>query len=526
MLNSFYGGQQGKNFEIKHIFETKVDLEKDLNMAWQSPIAVGDLVFISYGLPSGIYLKESMQIPPAYINEELQPVSEKNYNTRKEIDINAYGLSYNSTLWQKIYVELEDHPEINQATAAIGDGLETIYSKEQYGLAYKLICSLTGETPLVRFADVQTLNCNQSPYIVVNNNDSDMPKITLYLPQAQRIGGAETTILDPVNLPFVSINDETDINNPILNFSLPRAAYFWFSNLFNGNENYNSLIELKIADYPTLNNIFSSARIGDYYIERSTGYIYYINSLERNADVINKVILSFRANLSGLAPDVNINLIDSYKKENEEFVINTPYSETIYENNNFYTNPQYTFSLPQNPKLEATYKIGPIINNNTPQKVETKIIDENTINFNFTIPQGPLNIVSSYELSSMDEVVVPNTIAAVGEFLKTTYGRYLEPNELIAVNYTDVSEMGEITTSYLYYCYGQEYDSENNIIAAIWNRSTLTGGIANIIESEKVENEIEAQQKVYNAAYINLLENRIAALEELLTWGNIKNLEN
>lgn len=50
MLN-FYGGPKGENYVVSHIFENTQQLRKDIDLGGASPIALDEIVMISYGLP-------------------------------------------------------------------------------------------------------------------------------------------------------------------------------------------------------------------------------------------------------------------------------------------------------------------------------------------------------------------------------------------------------------------------------------------------------------------------------------------
>ena len=136
-MNSFYGGPVGKSFTIKKIFTTKNGLEDslaaDLALGWFSLIGVGDYVVISYGLPG-----------------------EEKYEEYKAIDLDADGVAYNSTLWEKCYNE-------GQSEAA-------------NGLSYKLITSLGGNTPKLSVNQtVKVLDANQKPTVEIDTTNPDEP---------------------------------------------------------------------------------------------------------------------------------------------------------------------------------------------------------------------------------------------------------------------------------------------------------------------------------------------------------------
>lgn len=188
-MNSFYGGLQGQSFEIKEIFKSRygtptngiVDsMEADLSKGWTSPITVGEFVIISYGLPS-----------------------DQNYDIYRMRDVNVDGKTYNSTLWQKIYNEI--------------DGTAN-------GLNYKFISSMTGNTPrIVVQTPSEVLDANQEPDVIFDQTDVDSPKIKFKLPQSQILSMYyPINVLDADKSPSMTY-DETNINRPTLHFSLPQS---------------------------------------------------------------------------------------------------------------------------------------------------------------------------------------------------------------------------------------------------------------------------------------------------------------
>ena len=178
-------------------------MAEDLKQRWKSPIGVGDFVFISYGLPSGDYDKTD-------------------YDENRKIDEVVYeGKNYNSTLWEKIYTEKEQSGN-NELT-----GVEFLYLDKNYGLGYKLVASLTGETPrIVIVDDINTrpervLHANEDPYVTVDNNNTDYPQITFHLPRSQVLQMNATTNKPGLSLVPSFNYDEQDIDRPILNFTMP-----------------------------------------------------------------------------------------------------------------------------------------------------------------------------------------------------------------------------------------------------------------------------------------------------------------
>lgn len=254
MQYSFYGGQQGKNFEIAKIFHNKVELMQDLMQRWYSSIGTGDLVLIAYGSPNDT--KSSF------------------YQKNAEIDLNVYKKIYNVTLWQKIYTEKDaaeeqkaliqaldtKYPDKNKAywdeyysivgfeTQYIIYGLDALeqqrkdgtitdeeyyekfaeivnkeYVSEDFGLGYKLIASLAGSTPTLDIK-YEVIDSGENPRIEIDNSNVDQPILTFYLPKQQVFKVKKPTIkLNADEDPAVDIDDVTDVNNPLFEFSLPQA---------------------------------------------------------------------------------------------------------------------------------------------------------------------------------------------------------------------------------------------------------------------------------------------------------------
>lgn len=194
MQYSFYGGQQGKPFEIAEVFPNKVDMLKDLMRRYQSNISIGDLVLISYGMP----------------NEDTP-----SYRTNADIDVAAFGHTYNATLWQKIYTE-----ENNKDTSSL-TGIEIEYVSKDFGLGYKLIAVLSGNTPVFKI-EYEVLAADKKPYITIDNTNIDFPVLTFHLPVSQIVSLLNTIVLDANQNPSVRL-DNTDIDNPKIQFSLPQA---------------------------------------------------------------------------------------------------------------------------------------------------------------------------------------------------------------------------------------------------------------------------------------------------------------
>ena len=184
-MNSFYGGPAGKSFAIKQVFTSKNgltnSLAQDLALGWFSLIGVGDYVVVSYGLPS-----------------------EENYEIFKKIDLDAEGVSYNSTLWEKCYDENNKQAE--------------------NGLSYKLIASLTGNTPKFKIkTPVTVLDAGKQPDVKVDNTDVDQPVLEFSLPQGQVLSMKQPVNKLNANEDPRVVYSEEDINKPTLEFFLPQS---------------------------------------------------------------------------------------------------------------------------------------------------------------------------------------------------------------------------------------------------------------------------------------------------------------
>ncbi|MCM1324346.1 MAG: hypothetical protein NC218_09295 [Acetobacter sp.] len=159
-MDSFYGGRKGQDFAItpadkqnnKLAFENKVALEDDLKQRWQSPIGVGDYVLVSYGM-----------------------ASDEGYSEKLQKDLDKYKRSYNSTLWEKIYTE-------NTWT---GDS-EVLFLSQKKGLGYRLVTSMTGNTPkFVSDVTVNPVSPDTPPTASIDSTNVDSPELILNLPKSQ-----------------------------------------------------------------------------------------------------------------------------------------------------------------------------------------------------------------------------------------------------------------------------------------------------------------------------------------------------
>lgn len=501
-MNSFYGGQQGKSFTISEIFANKKELVNDLQKRWISDIMPGEYVIISYG-SYGIYSNE----------DESKTQYELNYQT----DYDIYGISYNGTLWEKIYYEpteedinnlIQNGYNYNNDSGGVGfydisdengitylmSGVETIFYSKDYGLGYKLITSMTGATPHLSVSD-------------------------------------ETIILGPLENPDVEVNIN-DVNNPQFQFSLPRAVRFFFGDQLG----FDTMPELDKEYVISNSEINSEIQLGDYYINKNTGYVFLLSKI----DGIN-FTFTFKACFQPPAPQTEHIIGTSYYQDSEtqQWTSNYPKIEFQKINNGW----KAIVTSPHIPNIvigEVNY-MGSLETGN----ITGKPINENDYQLDFNIPGGPkyftgdkiegtdisqviidgakpgdlyintnyssnyngniyqlqldgnwkntgsikgatgdaLKIKNSYQITPTQ--VANDTLEDVGKYL-TQQGEKLENDELIVVNYIDSNGND---TAYWY------YQLDNN-----WYRVRVTGGLYSLLKDEYTDSN---EGYIYTTRYIN-----------------------
>lgn len=424
MAISFYGGQQGKSFKISKIFKNKVEMMQDLIQRWQSPIGIGELVFISYGIPND---------------------DDGDYLTNRDVDLQTAPFkTYNSTLWQKIYTE-EDSKYDDELT-----GLDIYYVSEDYGFGYKLVASLTGNTPKLTLGDTQILNANENPRVEPNYDDLDSPTFTFYLPQSQVLdteivnveldadgtplvefsgkGDAnnqvnhpqlkfslpqsqvmqdpevivedanyqpsvedvgdvnepklnfhlpksqimqqpETTVIPPSDKP--SVKDEGTVNEPKLNFSLPRAIKFMYGDLLGLSSE---------GTYQVEKSQVEGLEPGDYYINKSTGFVYLMSAGDDS-----HLTATFQARLSAPIPTVSTSSSAAYVDRDGHYERNTSRVVSSYTDPVEETGWTLSFTIPNLPEFTVDAEF---LGSDDSGSVEGKIVDTETFNYKFFVPRG------------------------------------------------------------------------------------------------------------------------------------------
>lgn len=504
-MYSFYGGQAGKPFVISTIFSNKIEMVNDLKMRWSSNIMPGEIVLISYG---------SYDLVDSDNSDKTQ------YQTNYDIDYPVYGKNYNGTLWEKIYYEpteqdiedlfdsdfvVNDDPggtgfediTDGRGYAILMNNQEVIFYSRDYGLGYKLITSMTGMTPELGVAD-------------------------------------PTIILGPLEDPNVEI-DISNVNNPELQFYLPRAVRFFFGDLL-GQDSMPQVDAVYSVDSSLMS---SEIRKGDYYINRNTGYVFLLNDIQGSS-----LSFVFKACFQPPAPETVHNIGTAYYLDSDgtTYRPNYPRFSFVKIANGW----QAVITTPREPNLVVgtTNFVGPLEQGYT----TGQILNTNDYQFNFHIPRGSehftgsevegspistvvvanskpgdiyvntninsqynghvyqlnlnsqwedrgsikgstgdaLKIVGSYTITPTE--VATDSLIDVGNYL-TGLGISLDDDELIAVTY--VNENNE-DTAYWYY---QLNDS--------WNRLRITGGINSILRDQYVVDSDEGY--IYTTRYINSL---------------------
>ena len=436
-MYSFYGGRKGQDFSIAMVFSTRVEMEADLAKGWTSPIPVASYVMISYGLPS-----------------------DPNYATYRDQDIEAYGVSYNSTLWQKIYNEDED------MTAN--------------GLSYQLIASLTGNTPRISIdKPIAVLDADEDPDVDINSTNPDDVVVTFKLPQSQVITQATTTPIDADQNPSVDMDvsninqpilefqlpvaqqiqqgdtevlnanenpsfeiDSSNINQPILSFKLPQSQIMAQPNLVIGAPNANPAIswdesninspritftlpqaveffygdllgERTEGTYELTDASFENYNVGDYYINAATGFIYLIT--QKNG---NTCTFQYVASIQQPLPEVTTSSITPYQESGGDYIPNSPVVTRTLTNNEG-TAWALDFALPQAPTFSSTVTF---VGVDEQGNVETDEVSTSEVQIALTIPRGA-KLFAGTEVSGVSQVVIEG--AKPGDVYLNTSTGYL-----------------------------------------------------------------------------------------------------
>lgn len=468
-MSSFYGGPRGKDFEIVKIFRNKTEMEADLSMRWQSPIGVADLVMIAYGLPG----------------DQLTESGQNLYDINKEIDLNKYHKNYNSTIWQKIYTEenLKSTDELR--------GIEEFYLSGLYGLGYRLIASMVGNTPKLSVDPTDVLDADQPPNVTLDISNPDKPIFTFHLPQSQVFGEALTQVQAPTVDPEViqcppSSNPSitNDINHPRLLFKLPRSAKFKFGTLLG--KRADKVYQLPISTNPSIADLDR----GDYYINEPNGFVYLVTN--KQGDIMT---FEYVACLQAPHPTTTTSFKDPYTPNG---LSKTPVEVTSsYVDDTERTGWNIHFKIPELPDFVVANKTDITIPYGQPGTVTIKPINSRQVEFDFRIPQGPpgdaLKIKDSFIFPSDQYPTIQDTLPAISQAIEELLGdeNLPDPDELISVNYI-IDDNNQLS---YWYSYNKDTDK--------WSRVLLTGGVGGLFDN--AYNSNDDTYKGYSVNYINSL---------------------
>lgn len=336
---SFYGGNQGQNFSVSAIFENKIALMADLEKRWSSSIGVGEYVFISYGAPNrnqpikkienGVekyYTSDNVLITEANWNYWIDNIPVSPWQKNTAIDVAAYGVSNNMTLWRKIFKEDSD------TTDAL-TGIEEFYISEDFGIGYQMVAALASSTPVITFDDTEALDANKLPFISVDYTSIDNPVFTLHLPQSQVLQKGTDVVLNADEMPSVTL-DNTDINKPVVTFSLPQSQVLQNKTLDTNDSTRaatNTIENTNAIPYVTEEYVDNSINkpYFHFHLPKPIEYIYGEDAVMVSPDTNGKIITN-KSNLNG----VNTNKFkpgDYYiHKSNGNIYLVTDYTDDIY----------------------------------------------------------------------------------------------------------------------------------------------------------------------------------------------------
>ena len=362
-MYSFYGGIQGQSFSFSAIFSSKAALELDITANSFSAIQLNEFVFINYGSQLIKNDKEEKSI----------------YEINKEIDKEAYGQTYNATVWQKIYRSNLKNLDNSNTNSYI-----YVYNNDKYyitdivpqektnndnGYCYICIGYLQGTTPIFSVNEPVSLAPADKPTVNIDNTDIEKPSITFGIPEAaQFFTQRELEINFPNSLTFEKEDDEN------------KSARLIFGSL----SSEDKIKFLKLI------------KLGDYFIS-NVGEIYLITVNFNNTYYILKPQLFYFIPNQELMSVKNIATFDTDSN------INQPTVSRIEATDNS-GRWGLEFGIPQTPQ----FLIGSVESAMTPNVNLEKDIKNSTIKLNFDLPKGdkgdqglkgdPLVITKKYSL--------------------------------------------------------------------------------------------------------------------------------
>lgn len=236
--------------------------------------------------------------------------------------------------------------------------------------------------------DETTGNANGLDYILIASLAGNTPKIQV----------TDTIVLDPLENPDVEIDIENP-DFPELTFSLPRAVKFWYGD---------RLGKKKDGTYIDSSEEYKDCGIGDYYINRATGFIYLVTN-----KVDNTCTFEFKACFQTPTPEIATNPISPYTPDKQ---INIPSVEKEFIDEEE-TEWRLKFNLPKTPNFVASAETA---NPFDQANASSIIYDENTLQIIFKIPRGS-RIIPGGVLESESNLL--DRVKPGDFFLDTTSGK-------------------------------------------------------------------------------------------------------
>lgn len=379
----------------------------------------------------------------------------------------------------------------------------------------------------------QVLDADGEPRIVFDTTNINEPTLTFYLPQSQVMDAPTTIVVDPMTSP--SVSDIGTVNEPKLQFELPRAIRFYYGSLLGERTAPNGI-------YTLTNAAFADYGVGDYYINAATGFIYVVT-----AKTGNQCTFQYVASIQAPLPDVAATGMSPYTASGDAA---TPTVTRTFTNDQM-SAWRLDFTLPRAPVPAVTHEF---VGAAEDGGASVNVTDPDTITFDFKIPAGSrmfagtevssghydtvvaeakpgdmylngdtgevytlnrqgiwelqkgslkgpvgdaLNVVREYRINITPTLAdnLANGVAHIQANYVDTNGDPLpySPDELFAITWID--DEGK-ETSYWYF-----YTEEGN-----WARVQLTSGVLSIIETTyNPETDGPVDNKTYSISYINKL---------------------
>lgn len=524
--------------------------------------------------------------------------NDENYNKYRQRDLDASGKSYNSTLWIKVYdeeagnanglsyqlvssmtgntpkikfdlpsgvLDVDKDPYITTDMSNQDEPVIKLYlpqSQRLKGVDVKPVAADqnpyaeldttvdgTINEPMIKFqlpvsqqllnenVTWQELDADDKPYIVFDAiTNPSKPTLVFYLPQSQVMQQPDKVVLDPEEHPWVQ--DIGGVNDPKLEFHLPRAVKFYYGTLLGVDDSGNPMNVIGTV-YSATDSAFVDYGVGDYYINAPTGFIYKVTS--KSGDICT---FAYQACVQSPLPAVEVASIAPYTLKDGEYVLANPQVNRALSQGG--TEWKLEFEVPHalRPAISDTSDFIGAIDEGS---MKVDITAPDTMTFDFQIPrgskvhagkavtsggtvvavdgakngdvyingetgnvytlidgvwqsnevslQGPigetLNIVASYTIKEADGYA--NTVKSIGDYIDNNYTDDINSQDLFAITY--VEQADEVSTAYWYF----KVDGK-------WNFVQLTGGTQGLIETD-YQDEVDGDitNKTYSIHYINSL---------------------